>query len=211
MGDQERHQPCSGGSAFRLPQRREPGTRGPISTRRTGATEAPFREREPVGRDGRRPGPERTGRSSSVWYSALDRRGCWDLGFTLNGASDRARAVQILQSVAGSRPQVAGAARSICLPAPPAAAGNPVTLTVDGFRRFWCRSDRLPVQSSLVPLRTTRLASRVDQHLGNKPHPHGSLYPLGLRLPENPACGQVTPPGLTYARDVQSALAERLG
>ena len=156
--------------------------------KRTGAREAPFRDENQWG--GTIGGPVLKNRT--FFFGSYQR---WTdealgSGFTLNGApTQEGRA--ILQSVAGTRPQVQALLEH--LPAAPAAAGNPVSLTVDG-QTYSVPVGPITGSSSLV-FKNNQLASRVDQHLGNN-HILTGRY-LWTETPENSGGGQVTPPGLT--------------
>jgi hypothetical protein len=111
-------------------------------------------------------------------------------GFTLNGAPTEAgRAV--LQSVAGSRPQVA--ALLAHLPAAQTPTGQSVTFTVDGT------THTVPIGSitgsSSIVFDNNQATGRVDHQLGQN-HTLTGRY-LFTETPENSGSGQVTPPGLT--------------
>ena len=151
-------------------------------------TKAPFREETQWG--GTVGGP--IVRNRTFFFGAYQR---WTdravgSGFTLVGAPTEAgRAV--LQSAAGSRPQVAALLRY--LPAAQTSTGPTVAFTVDGST-FSVPTGSL-TGSSTIKLDNNQATGRVDHQFSSN-HTLTSRYLFG-QTPENSGQGQVTPPGLT--------------
>jgi hypothetical protein len=115
-------------------------------------------------------------------------------GFTLSGAPTEAgRAV--LQSVAGSRPQVAALLKH--MPAAQSSTGQSVTFNLGGVDYV------VPIGSltgsSTVKFDNNQGTARVDHQFSSN-HTLTGRYLVG-HTPENSGTGQVTPPGLTTANN----------
>ncbi len=155
--------------------------------KRVGRTSAPFREEQQWG--GTVGGPVL--RDRTFFFGSYQRWTDRQLGsgFTLSGApTDAGR--QILQSVAGSRAQVAALLNFV-----PAGSGNGKSeaFTLGGQTYSVPLGD--VTGSSSIVFNQNQFNGRVDHQL-SPTHRLTSRY-LGSTTPDNSGSGQVTPPGLT--------------
>ncbi len=155
--------------------------------KRAGRTEAPFRKERQLG--GTIGGPVL--RDKTFFFGSYQRWTDRQLGsgFTLDGAPTEAGR-QVLQSAAGSRPQVQALLKFV--PAG-AANGKSANFTIGG-QTFTVPLGSVTGSSS-IKFDNDQAAARVDHQLGRN-HTLTSRYLLG-RTPESSGTGQVTPPGLT--------------
>lgn len=155
--------------------------------KRAGRTEAPFREENQWG--GTIGGPLLRNRTFffGSYQRWTDRR--LGAGFTLSGAPTEAGR-QILQSVAGSRPQVAALLKFV--PAG-AANGKSEAFTLNGQTYTVPLGDVTGSSSNIF--NQNQFNGRVD-HEFTQSHRLAVRY-LGSTTPQNSGSGQVTPPGLT--------------
>jgi hypothetical protein len=155
--------------------------------KRAGRSSAPFREERQWG--GTAGGP--VVRNRTFFFGSYQRWTDRQLGsgFTLDGAPTEAGR-QILQSVAGNRPQVAALLQFVPAGAP---NGRSASFTVDG------QTHTVPLGSitgsSNIVYNNNQATARIDQHLGQN-HTLTGRYLLN-DTPDNSGTGQVTPPGLT--------------
>ena len=155
--------------------------------KRAGREDAPFREERQYG--GTLGGPVL--RNRTFFFGSYQRWTDRQLGsgFTLSGAPSEAGR-QILQSVAGNRPQVAALLKYVPAGTP---NGKTASFTLGGQTYTVPLSD-LTGSSSIV-FNNHQAMGRVD-HQFTSSHTLVGRYLLG-RTPENSGTGQVTPPGLT--------------
>ncbi|HSL23100.1 MAG TPA: carboxypeptidase regulatory-like domain-containing protein [Vicinamibacterales bacterium] len=111
-------------------------------------------------------------------------------GFTLTGAPTEAGR-QVLQSVAGSRPQVQALLKH--LPAAQQDTGKSATFTVGG-QTYTVPLGSLTGSSSIV-YNNNQAMTRIDQQV-SRSHTLTGRYLVG-HTPDSYGSGQVTPPGLT--------------
>jgi hypothetical protein len=156
--------------------------------KRAGRDEAPYRKENQFG--GTIGGPIL--RDRTFFFGSYQRWTDRQLGagFTLTGAPTEAGR-QVLESVAGSRPQVQALLRH--LPAAQAATGQSATFTLGG-QTYTVPLGSLTGSSSIV-YNNNQAMSRIDQQIGGS-HTLVGRYLLG-HTPDNYGSGQVTPPGLT--------------
>jgi hypothetical protein len=156
--------------------------------KQAGRTEAPFRQERQLGVT--LGGPVR--RDHTFFFGSYQRWSDRRLGsgFTLNGApTDAGR--QVLQSAAGSRPQVQALLKF--LPAAQGATGKSANFTV-GDQTFTVPLGSLTGSSS-IKYDNDQATARIDHQLAGH-HTLTGRYLLG-HTPQDSGSGQVTPPGLT--------------
>jgi hypothetical protein len=155
--------------------------------KRAGRTDAPFRDENQWG--GTLGGPVL--RDRTFFFGSYQRWTDRQLGsgFTLSGAPTEAGR-QILQAVAGSRPQVAALLNFVPAGTP---NGKSASFTMGG------QSYTVPLGdvtgSSSIKFDNNQWSGRVD-HQMTENHRLTSRY-IGSTTPEDSGSGQVTPPGLT--------------
>jgi len=176
------------GSAFAFLNDESLNARNNLDKNVPGRTKAPFREERQFG--GTVGGP--VVRNRTFFFGSFQRWTDRKLGsgFTLNGApTDAGR--QILQSAAGTRPQVEALLKF--LPAAQAPTGKSANFTVGG-QTFTVPLGSLTGSSSVV-YDNNQTSARIDHQLAPN-HTLTGRYLLA-DTPEDSGAGQVTPPGLT--------------
>ena len=176
------------GSAFAFMNDESLNARNNLDKNVPGRTKAPFREERQFG--GTVGGP--VVRNRTFFFGSFQRWTDRKLGsgFTLNGApTDAGR--QILQSAAGTRPQVEALLKF--LPAAQTPTGKTANFTIGG-QTFTVPLGSLTGSSSVV-YDNNQTSARIDHQLAPN-HTLTGRY-LFADTPEDSGAGQVTPPGLT--------------